>query len=67
MVRNNKEYLEERLDAMGFEIVPSQAISFVPSSVGAQALYEALKERKYWCGILKGPCSRNMSAFQSVR
>lgn len=57
MVRNNKEYLEERLDAMGFEIVPSQAnFLFVRHpSVGAQALYEALKERKILVRYFEGP------------
>jgi len=56
MVRNNKEYLEERLAELGFEIVPSKAnFLFVRHpSVPAQEVYERLKERKILVRFFKG-------------
>jgi len=47
MVINNKEYLEERLSAMGFETVPSRA-NFIFTrhpDVTAETLYNRLKEK----------------------
>ncbi len=48
MIRNNKEYLEERLGGMGFVIVPSRA-NFIftrHSRIASEELYRKLKERK---------------------
>ncbi len=48
MIRNNKEYLEERLAGLGFVIVPSRA-NFIftrHSRVPSDDLYAKLKERK---------------------
>jgi histidinol-phosphate aminotransferase len=48
MVRNNKEYLEERLSCLGFDIVPSKAnfIFVRHSKATAEELYRKLKEKK---------------------
>ena len=48
MVRNNKEYLEEKLAELGFDIVPSKAnFLFVRHpAVKAEAMYRKLKESK---------------------
>jgi len=48
MVVSNKEYLEERLEGMGFYIVPSRAnFLFVKhSSIKSKDLYEKLKEKE---------------------
>ncbi len=57
MVRNNKEYLEEMLESLEFEIVPSRA-NFVFAkhpSVPAKELYEKLKERKILVRWFDGP------------
>jgi len=56
MLRNNKEYLEERLEALGFEIVPSKA-NFVftkHSSFPSEKLYLGLKERMILVRYFKG-------------
>jgi histidinol-phosphate aminotransferase len=48
MLRNNKEYMEEMLQALGFTVVPSRA-NFVLVKHGkkkALELYESLKEKK---------------------
>ncbi|MBN1531049.1 MAG: histidinol-phosphate transaminase [Spirochaetes bacterium] len=47
MVVNNKEYLEERLTALGFELVPSRSNFILArhTSVQAKELYERLRER----------------------
>ena len=57
MVVSNKEYLEEGLAAMGFEIVPSRANFLMARhpAVGADRLYEALKERKILVRHYTGP------------
>lgn len=57
MVRSNKEYLEERLGELGFEIVPSKAnFLFVKHPrVPAGEIYERLKERKILVRFFKGP------------
>ena len=57
MVRNNKEYMEDRLAALGFEIVPSKAnFLFVRhSEAPAGVLYEKLKERKILVRHFSGP------------
>ncbi len=57
MVRNNKEYLEEALETLGFETVPSKA-NFVftkHASLKAKDLYEALKKRKILVRWFDGP------------
>jgi histidinol-phosphate aminotransferase len=57
MVRSNKEYLEEKLDEMGFNTVPSKA-NFVFTkhpSVGSRELYEGLKEKKVLVRFFEGP------------
>lgn len=48
MIRNNKEYLEERLALMDFTIIPSQAnfIMVKHPKIPAKKLYENLKEKK---------------------
>jgi histidinol-phosphate aminotransferase len=47
MLRNNKEYFEEQLKALGFEITPSKAnFLFVKhAKIESQTLYEELKKR----------------------
>ena len=57
MVRNNKEYMEDRLAALGFEIVPSKAnFLFVRhKSVPAAVLYEKLKENRILVRHFHGP------------
>ncbi len=48
MVRNNKEYLEESMESMGFEIVPSKA-NFIYVRHGncpSKEMYEKLKDKK---------------------
>jgi len=48
MVRNNKDYLEERLSALGFEIVPSKAnfIFVKHPKISSSEIYAQLKENK---------------------
>jgi len=55
-VRNNKDYLEERLAAMGFTIVPSRAnFVFVKhGDIGAEEIYQKLKEKNILVRHLKG-------------
>lgn len=57
MLRSNKEYLEERLADMDFEVVPSKAnFLFVRHpSVPAADLFEQLKERKILVRYFTGP------------
>jgi histidinol-phosphate aminotransferase len=57
MVVSNKEYLEESLTALGFEIVPSRAnFLFVRHpGVSSSDLYERLKERKILIRHYTGP------------
>jgi histidinol-phosphate aminotransferase len=57
MVVSNKEYLEESLTALGFEIVPSRAnfIFVRHPTVTASDLYERLKERKILVRHYTGP------------
>jgi histidinol-phosphate aminotransferase len=57
MVVNNKEYLEEGLRALGFEIIPSRANFLMTRhpALGAWELYEALKERKILVRHYTGP------------
>jgi histidinol-phosphate aminotransferase len=56
MIRNNKEYLEERLTELGFEIIPSKAnFLFVRHpQAPAATLYQELKERKILIRHFKG-------------
>ncbi|MCX7678650.1 MAG: histidinol-phosphate transaminase [Spirochaetes bacterium] len=57
MVRNNKEYLEEMLENLGFETIPSHA-NFVFTKhpkVSSKELYEKLKERKILVRWFEGP------------
>jgi len=48
MMKNNKEYLEERLEGLGFISIPSRAnfIFTKHPGVSATEIYEALKEQK---------------------
>ena len=57
MLRNNKEYLEERLDGMGFERVPSRANFLLARhpEIDSVLLYEKLKERKILVRHFRGP------------
>lgn len=57
MMRNNKEYLEERLEALGFEIVPSKAnfILVRHPDMNAADLYGQLKERKILVRYFSSP------------
>ena len=57
MLRNNKEYMEEMLNSMGFESAPSKA-NFVFTrhrDIPAQLLYTKLKEQKILVRHLPGP------------
>ncbi|HPS57385.1 MAG TPA: histidinol-phosphate transaminase [Spirochaetota bacterium] len=57
MLRSNKEYLEERLDDMGFERVPSRANFLLARhpKIGSGELYEKLKEQKILVRHFRGP------------
>ena len=57
LVVSNKEYLEESLKALGFEIVPSRAnfIFVRHPGVASSELYERLKERKILVRHYTGP------------
>ncbi|HOO71473.1 MAG TPA: histidinol-phosphate transaminase [Spirochaetota bacterium] len=57
MVINNKEYLEERLEALGFIIIPSQAnfIFVRHPGINSGELYERLKEQKILVRHYRGP------------
>lgn len=57
MLRNNKEYFEERLAESGFEIVPSRA-NFIFTrhpDISPSDLYQKLKERKILVRYFRGP------------
>lgn len=57
MLRSNKEYLEERLSAAGFEMVPSKA-NFIFTrhpKITPGDLYEKLKEQKILVRYFRGP------------
>ncbi len=56
MIRNNKEYLEERLETLGFEIVPSRA-NFIFTrhpDHDAREIYEKLKEKRILIRYFQG-------------
>lgn len=57
MLRSNKEYLEERLDDLGFERVPSRANFLLARhpQISSSELYEKLKEEKILVRHFKGP------------
>ncbi|MBN2038428.1 MAG: histidinol-phosphate transaminase [Spirochaetes bacterium] len=57
MLINNKEYLEEQLYELGFEIVPSKAnFLFVKhSAIQAENIYNKLKNRKILVRYFQGP------------
>ncbi|OHD64867.1 MAG: histidinol-phosphate transaminase [Spirochaetes bacterium RBG_13_51_14] len=57
MVVNNKEYLEESLAAMGFDLVPSRAnfIFVKHPAITSRELYGKLKERKILVRHFTGP------------
>lgn len=57
MVKNNKEYLEEGLRELEFDIVPSKAnFLFVKNKkIKSRDLYEALKEKKILVRYFEGP------------
>ncbi len=56
MIKNNKEYLEEQLEELGFKIVPSKAnFLFVKyPGIPAEKLYEELKKKKILVRHFKG-------------
>ena len=57
MLRSNKEYLEERLSGIGFEIVPSRA-NFIFTrhpEISPSDLYLKMKERKILVRYFSGP------------
>ncbi len=64
MVKNNKEYLEENLKPLGFEIIPSRAnfIFVKHKEVPSKELYERLKEKKilvrYFSGNIRSEFMR---------
>lgn len=64
MVRNNKEYLEERLEALGFEVIPSKANFLFARHprIPSKSVYEASRRKRSWCGISRGRCSPTISA-----
>jgi len=57
MMRSNKEYLEERLDGMGFERVASRANFLLASHPAMESalLYERLKEERVLVRHFSGP------------
>jgi histidinol-phosphate aminotransferase len=57
MLRSNKEYLEERLTGIGFEIIPSKANFIFTKHPHIQPLdlYEKLKEQKILVRFFDGP------------
>lgn len=57
MLRSNKEYLEERLDDLGFERVPSRANFLLARhpQISSEELYLKLKEEKILVRHFKGP------------
>ncbi len=57
MLRNNKEYLEDALQEMGFHIVPSKA-NFVfkkHRQIQSEEIYGKLKEKKILVRYFNGP------------
>jgi histidinol-phosphate aminotransferase len=61
MVKNNKDYMESRLESLGFEIVPSKAnFLFVRHpDILSKDLYETLKAKKILIRHHKGPIQEN--------
>lgn len=61
MVKNNKDYLEESLSALGFDIVPSKAnfIFLKHDKVKAGVIYDKLKERNILVRHYTGPIQEN--------
>lgn len=57
MLRNNKEYLEEKLDELGFQTLPSKANFLFTKhpEIEAKTLYEGLKEEKILVRFFQGP------------
>ncbi|HEY1405403.1 MAG TPA: histidinol-phosphate transaminase, partial [Spirochaetota bacterium] len=57
MVRSNKDYLEERLSQLGFEIVPSKAnfIFVTHPKMESSEIYARLKEKMILVRYFKGP------------
>ena len=57
MVRGNKEYLEEMLEEIGFQVVPSKANFIFTKHPGLKArdIYEELKKRKILVRWFDGP------------
>ncbi|TAL39174.1 MAG: histidinol-phosphate transaminase [Spirochaetes bacterium] len=57
MVRDNKEFLEEKLAGLGFIVVPSKSnFLFVKHpKTGAKQIYEGLKERRILVRYFSGP------------
>lgn len=57
MLRNNKEYLEERLTGMGFDIVPSRAnfIFLRHPEISPEDFYNRMKEHKVLVRYFRGP------------
>jgi histidinol-phosphate aminotransferase len=57
MLRNNKEYLEEHLEQIGFDIVPSKANFLLVKhpAIGSRDLYERLKEKNVLIRYFEGP------------
>lgn len=57
MLRNNKEYLEERLSDMDFQLIPSRAnfIFTKHPGINSRELYEKLKEEKILIRHFRGP------------
>jgi histidinol-phosphate aminotransferase len=61
MLRNNKEYLEERLAGIGFEITPSKAnfIFVKHPDFSAEDIYEKLKAENILVRHYQGPLQEN--------
>ena len=57
MMKNNKEFLEEKIEALGFQVVPSKAnFLFVKHShVQAVEIYKKLREKKILVRYFDGP------------
>jgi len=61
MLLNNKEYLEDRLEGLGFTITPSKAnfLYVTHKDLSALEIYEALKEKKILIRHFTGPKKEN--------
>jgi len=61
MVKNNKDYMESRLESLGFDVVPSKAnfIFVRHPEISSTNLYEKLKEKKILVRHYKGPIQEN--------